>query len=179
MNVEKPLLTKSLTSACLFGVGDLSTQAILRKDDENHDWARTGRQVVFGGAIFAPLAHGWYILLEAQMAKTGLTGAKEVVSKIAADQLIFTPPINVVFFTASSMMEGKGPGESYQQAVDKLWPTLKVNWTVWPLIHTVTFSVIPFEFRILWINVCAMGWSGFLSFMANTKQKDEATALTS
>ena len=47
--------------------------------------------------------------------------------KIAADQLIFTPPMNTVFFTVSTLMEGKRLEDGIQKTKDQLWPTLKVS----------------------------------------------------
>ena len=51
---------------------------------------------------------------------------------------------------------------------DKLWPTLKVNWVVWPVLQGVNLSVVPLQYRILYINVCSLFWSAYLSKMTNT-----------
>ncbi|KEF51407.1 uncharacterized protein A1O9_12556 [Exophiala aquamarina CBS 119918] len=47
---KRPLLTQAVTTAVLFGAGDtLAQQAVERKGFRNHDAARTGRMVLYGG----------------------------------------------------------------------------------------------------------------------------------
>ncbi|EGE00754.1 hypothetical protein TESG_08047 [Trichophyton tonsurans CBS 112818] len=48
----RPLLTQSVGSAVLFGTGDvLAQQLVDRVGIEKHDFARTGRMVLYGGGI--------------------------------------------------------------------------------------------------------------------------------
>ena len=49
----------------------------------------------------------------------------------------------------------------------QLWPTLKVNWLVWPGLTAFNLGLVPPPYRILFINFCSLGWSAFLSNMAN------------
>ncbi|KAG7399200.1 hypothetical protein PHYBOEH_009366 [Phytophthora boehmeriae] len=170
---DSPLVTKGVTSAILFGVGDRLAQRIESsgtedddKDDsaDRHGIKRTVRMMVWGGVAFAPLGHAWYNFLE-----RAVRGSRKavVVKKIAADQLIFTPPVNLAFFTYAGVTEGKPLRESVDSAAAKLPPTLAVNWTVWPLVHICTFGFVPLEYRVLFINFVNIGWSAFLSGMAS------------
>lgn len=36
---------------------------------------------------------------------------------------------------------------------DKLWPTMKANWVVWPLANFVAFRFLHQDVRILYANV--------------------------
>lgn len=48
--VSRPLLTQVVTTAILFGTGDvIAQQAVDKKGLEKHDLARTGRMVLYGG----------------------------------------------------------------------------------------------------------------------------------
>lgn len=48
--VKRPLLTQVVTTAVLFGAGDvIAQQAVDKKGLEKHDLARTGRMVLYGG----------------------------------------------------------------------------------------------------------------------------------
>lgn len=48
--VKRPLLTQVVTTAILFGTGDvIAQQAVDKKGLEKHDLARTGRMVLYGG----------------------------------------------------------------------------------------------------------------------------------
>ncbi|KAF4323600.1 hypothetical protein BBO99_00001955 [Phytophthora kernoviae] len=157
---DSPLVTKGVTSAILFGVGDRIAQRIEGsetddngdKDDsaDRHGLKRTARMVLWGGVLFAPIGHAWYNFLE--KAVRGTTRAA-VAKKIAADQLLFSPPLSLTFFTYAGVSEGKPLREAVETAVAKLPPTLAVNWTVWPLVHVCTFGFVPLEYRILFINL--------------------------
>ena len=39
---------------------------------------------------------------------------------------------------------------------------------VWPLVHLCTFSVVPLNYRVLWVNCANFVWSGFLSAQAHS-----------
>lgn len=53
--VKRPLLTQVVTTAILFGTGDvIAQQAVDKKGLEKHDLARTGRMVLYGGGESKP-----------------------------------------------------------------------------------------------------------------------------
>lgn len=54
--VSRPLLTQVVTTAILFGTGDvIAQQAVDKKGLEKHDLARTGRMFLYGGGEFLPV----------------------------------------------------------------------------------------------------------------------------
>lgn len=174
---ERPLLTKGVTSAVLFGLGDRIAQRLEDSEstpdsdngtDDALRWknslSRTARMMVWGGLLFAPVGHGWYNLLEKAVRGKGRAA---VVKKIALDQLVFTPPVTLAFFSVMQCMEGESVDTAVQSSVAKVPPTLAVNWTVWPLIHVCTFGFVPLQYRILFINFANIGWSAFLSIMSS------------
>jgi protein Mpv17 len=55
---KRPVLIKSVTSAVLFGAGDVLSQKLDK--DKPLDSKRTLRMVLWGGT-FGVLAHGWYV----------------------------------------------------------------------------------------------------------------------
>jgi protein Mpv17 len=95
------------------------------------DFVRLGRMVTWGAA-FAPLAHVWYAQLDKIV--TGKS-AMAVASKVTLDQLTWTPVINSLFFFSTTMMTTADVGASTNAVTEKLWPTLKVNWVVWPVLQ--------------------------------------------
>lgn len=38
---------------------------------------------------------------------------------------------------------------------------------MWPVAQAVNFALVPLQLRVLFVNVVALGWSMFLSSMAN------------
>lgn len=72
-------------------------------------------------------------------------------------------------------METGKPELGIQAIQDKLWPTLKVNWVVWPVLQGINFSLVPLQYRLLYINFCSLFWSAYLSNMAAAKPTPTAT----
>ena len=33
-----------------------------------------------------------------------------------------------------------------------LWPTLLVNWQIWPAAQVINFNYVPLRLRVLWLN---------------------------
>ncbi|KAL4108590.1 hypothetical protein PRIC1_000304 [Phytophthora ramorum] len=170
---DSPLLTKGVTSAVLFGIGDRIAQRIENSENDGDDKSdaadrsglqRTARMMAWGGLLFAPVGHAWYNFLEKAVRGKGTSS---IIKKIAADQLVFSPPLSLAFFAYAGCSEGKPLRETVDTAVAKLPPTLAVNWAVWPLVHVCTFGFVPLQYRILFINVVNIGWSAFLSRMAS------------
>jgi hypothetical protein len=49
----RPLLTPAITTSILFGVGDIASQQLVEKRGiEKHEFARTGRMLLYGGSTF-------------------------------------------------------------------------------------------------------------------------------
>jgi hypothetical protein len=77
---RQPMLVKTLTSAALFGLGDVMSQKLEGK--AGFDWSRLARATAWG-TMFAPLAHMWYGQLEKLVPGKG---AVVVAKKVALDQ---------------------------------------------------------------------------------------------
>jgi hypothetical protein len=69
----------------------------------------------------------------------------------------------------SSCLRTAQPPAPPPQVTDKLWPTMKVNLVVWPVLQTINMSMVPLQYRLLYVNVCSLFWSAFLSNMASSK----------
>ncbi|KAF7587919.1 Protein required for ethanol metabolism [Aspergillus hancockii] len=163
---KQPILTASVTSAVLFGSGDvLAQQVVDRKGFEKHDFARTGRMALYGGAIFGPAATTWYGFLQRNVV---LKNSKAtIVARVAADQCLFTPTHLTCFLTSMAIMEGSDPIEKWRNS---FLPSYKANLTIWPLVQGVNFAIVPLEYRVLVVNLVSLGWNCLLS-MINSGDK--------
>ncbi|KAJ5698082.1 hypothetical protein N7462_000087 [Penicillium macrosclerotiorum] len=158
---KNPILTASITSAVLFGSGDvLAQQAVDRKGLEKHDFARTGRMALYGGAIFGPAATTWYGILQRHVVLRGTKAT--TVARVAADQVVFAPIQLTCFLSSMAILEGTDPLEKLQNA----WiPSYRANLMVWPFVQGVNFTFVPLELRVLVVNVVSLGWNCFLSLL--------------
>ncbi|RFU30884.1 hypothetical protein B7463_g5463, partial [Scytalidium lignicola] len=158
---SSPLLTQSITTAVLFATGDAAAQQLVEKRGlKKHDLARTGRMVLYGGAVFGPAATTWFKFLQHKVVLRNKNA--EIVARVAADQLIFAPTNLFFFLSSMAIMEGSSPKDkldnSYKTAIQS-------NWMVWPFVQAVNFKLVPLHHRVLVVNVISIGWNCYLSFL--------------
>lgn len=84
----------------------------------------------FGLALHGPIGHYWYGFLDRTIMTAAPTSAAAVASKTAIDQIFWAPIFTSVFFGSMKVMDGKAD-EISTEVKEKLWPTMKVNWTVY------------------------------------------------
>ncbi|KAK4939873.1 Protein required for ethanol metabolism [Elasticomyces elasticus] len=158
---KRPLLTQAVTTAVLFGAGDvLAQQAVEKKGFRNHDVTRTGRMVLYGGCVFGPAATKWYGFLQKRINLSSHNAT--IAARVAADQTVFAT-CNLAFFLSSmAVMEGSDPKEKLEKSY---WSGLKANWAIWPAVQAVNFKLVPLEHRVLVVNVVSLGWNCFLSYL--------------
>lgn len=112
------------------------------------DAKRTAKMAAFGLALHGPIGHYWYGFLDRSIMAHAPTSAAAVATKTAIDQILWAPIFTSVFFGSMKVMDGKGD-EIQEEISNKLWPTMKVNWTVYV---TVCFTLVKVEFMSLPID---------------------------
>ncbi|KAF2664115.1 hypothetical protein BT63DRAFT_429652 [Microthyrium microscopicum] len=190
---RRPLLTQSLTTAILFGTGDIAAQQLVESTGpSNHAYSRTARMALYGGTIFGPAATTWYRFLQARVNLS--SKATTVAARVGLDQLVFTPINLTCFLSSMAVMEGwksstgvggggvNGSSVSAGERVrEKMGSTFGQafgkNLLIWPWVQIANFSVVPLEHRVLLVNVVALGWNCYLSYLnsGGGKTKTEAT----
>jgi hypothetical protein len=64
--------------------------------------------------------------------------------------------------------------ERINERLDSTFYTaLTRNWMVWPAVQLVNFSVVPLDHRVLVVNVVALGWNCYLSYLNNKGAVDK------
>ncbi|KAL4907660.1 hypothetical protein BDW74DRAFT_147936 [Aspergillus multicolor] len=157
---KQPILTASVTSAVLFGAGDtLAQQAVDRRGLEKHDFARTGRMALYGGAVFGPAATLWFGFLQRHVVLKNSPKAT-ILARVVVDQGLFTPVHLTCFLSSMAIMEGTDPVAKWKQS---FFPSYKANLSIWPFVQGVNFAFVPLEMRVLVVNVISLGWNCLLS----------------
>ncbi|PWN40657.1 hypothetical protein IE81DRAFT_213736 [Ceraceosorus guamensis] len=152
------------SASVLFATGDTIAQQFVEKKGKNHDLIRTGRLAVYGGVIFAPIMSTWMgkILERVKFQNKAAT----LGTKVLLDQVIMSPLIISIFFTATNFLEGK-PFSAAQEKLKTSWlPTYKAAVGVWAPVQAINFSIVPPHLRLLFVNVVSVGWNTFLSVQA-------------
>merc|ERR1711879_654814 len=89
-------------------------------------------------------------------------GVLPAVKNVAYDQFIGAPIFITFFFYYLDLMNGLNFQQATEEYKKKFFPTLKMNWTVWPAIMAVNFSIVPVPYRVLYANITGMFWSVYL-----------------
>ncbi|EGG21327.1 pmp22 family protein [Cavenderia fasciculata] len=173
-----PLIVKSLTTGTLMGTGDVMAQSIeyyrygekTKKKSFEWDIGRTMTMSGVGLCFSGPVLHFWYRKLDRVFKGEGKI---VVAKKLACDQLLFAPCVISVFMGIMDTLNHKSPNSILPRIKRDLPPALLVNWSLWPLAQTVTFSVIPPHLRVLFVSIVSVFWNIFLSQLGNKKDDQQ------
>ena len=170
--VERPVLTKAVTSAVLAAGGDVCAQRLTHRGAVRAarasdapapafawDGARTARLALLGFCFTGPTVHHWYGLLERW--RPGATRAA-LLSKVLADQALFAPLITGAYFAAEAVLRGTAPGPA-DSVRQRLPSTLLVGYTIWPAANFINFRFTPLPLRAPASSLVAFFWNIYLS----------------
>jgi hypothetical protein len=166
-----PLATKSITSAVLVGLGDLLSQGIemwLKDKAQVPDLQRISTMAIFGGVYVGPLLHYWYTFVLGRYfpSPSFLT----VLKKTILDQTLFATFGCYSFFIGLTLLNGGTLEQGHTKVRKELWQTLQANWTIWPVVQLVNFSIVPIQYQVLVVNSVAVFWNAYLSYVQFTKK---------
>ena len=134
-----PLLTKGVTSFLIVGGGDILTQTILEDGKDGFDFKRLGIMSLLGGALVGPALHFWYNALFRMIPGTAVSN---VLTRVAADQLLFAPPFVAMFMSSVLVLEGKS--NKVVEVLTEEWQTAVVtNWYIWVPAQLINFRFVP------------------------------------
>ena len=162
----------------LFGLGDFITQFFIQKNDK-YDSYRTKKMTLFGFLFAAPVLHVWYSHLLPKCANMifsyGLfkpynTPNKNTLCGVFLDQTAFASFFLVNFFMIMDYVDTRDAKNSWKNLKEKFWPTLLLNWTIWPAAQLINLSFIPIPYRVLYVNSLGLFWNCYLSY---AQYKDE------
>lgn len=115
--------------------------------------------------FFGPAAHAWYNMVFRVFPGTGLLSTLQ---KACMGQLFFGPSFTCIFFAAFLIQTGQF---SLSNWLGKIRRDLPGAWLAglgfWPLVDLVSYSLIPVQFIPLFVNVCSLVWTIYLSIVAN------------
>ena len=160
-----PIFTKSVTAGFIFALSDYLAQRFEKKEGSKQDWTRTMTSAAVGLFCFGPAAHAWYNMIFRVFPGSGLLSTLQ---KAAMGQLFFGPSFTCIFFAASLIQTGQFSLANWFRKIRSDLPGTWVSGLCfWPLVDLVSYSVIPVQFIPLFVNVCSLVWTIYLSTVAN------------
>ena len=178
--MEKPLLTKSITSCATNAFSDVLCQNLIitTKEEEGDtstskslsiDKRRLGQAAVTGLIWSGPITHYWYKILFGKLTISINDPIIGLVVQILLDSIIFSPITVSGYFTLRSIMEGSGIEGIKDKLSTRLVKTVLGAWKFWPAANIVNFGFIPLEFRVLYMNIMSIFWSFYLTYVNGQK----------
>jgi len=166
---SKPVSTQAVTTALLWGVGDMASQRVERK--KNFDWRRTMQTMAYAGCCLGPIGHFWYLGLDTVAARYLQPGTlANVATKVLADSLIYGPLHVALFFGYMEIVEGHGLQGAAKKLKQDFWPTFAAELGFWPAFQAMNFWRVPVEHQLLAVNIACIFDSTFLCWAKHEDQ---------
>jgi len=108
---------------------------------------------------------------------------------VLADQVVFTPVNLTLFLSTMSYLEAfpksnpnaaearrKTAESRVRERLDSTFmEALTKNWMIWPWVQLANFSLVPLDHRVLVVNVVALGWNCYLSYLNSKGSVEDKT----
>ena len=164
---EKPISTKTIINIVIYLLGDWLSQTIfLKKNILDFDAGRTLKNG-FVGMCFGPAVHEYYEFSDYILPVDGVTiGITNRAFKILMDQTIYLSIKCSIYIMAIGVLNGVTVQDSTENVKNRIKPIMFTAWKFWPLVHCVTYGLIPARHRILWVNSVDLVWNAILASKA-------------
>jgi len=71
--------------------------------------------------------------------------------------------IHSIYIFSVDVLNGGTTETASDNVKTKIRPVMIKAWKFWPLVHCVTYGVIPGRHRVLWVNAVDLIWNGILA----------------
>jgi len=157
---HQPIATKTIINVIIYSLGDwLSQTLFVGEDILEFDARRTLRNGLIGLG-FGPLVHSYYEFSDAILpVEIGMNR----LYKILMDQTLYISVKCSIYIVAVGLLSGESLEYGVENVRSKLKDIMFTAWKFWPLVHCVTYGVIPARHRILWVNCVDLIWNAILA----------------
>ncbi|CAI2330413.1 unnamed protein product [Caenorhabditis sp. 36 PRJEB53466] len=156
---RRPLLTQVVVSGGVSGAGDAFTQYLTGQKTWDH-W-RTARFTCLAAVFIAPPLNVWFRVLERIRHANRHV---QVLSRMAPDQLVFSPLFNAFILVQLRVLEGFSVSESIERMKADWFVVYSSSLRVWPFVQLLNFYFVPLNYRVILIQVVAFFWNSWLSY---------------
>lgn len=122
------------------------------------------------GLIMGPFGHFWYKILDSKMPSRALG---MVALKVAMDQIISAPLLNVFYIMGSNLLDGKKLDKCIEIFKEKFLEIYAYDCSMWPAVQVLNFYLVPTAYRLLYVNAVSLVWNSILSFILFAENDDE------
>jgi protein Mpv17 len=169
---KRPVLCNSIAGFTISATGDFFSQGLEKKNIVDISRViQTGLLGSFIGGGFLPIYYG---ALD-RIFGSSQTNMVVVLSKVIADQIIYSPFQITTFFAYSSAVSHNWvSSESYSNQVkDKLRASFYDTWlldcSIWPVINIINYRMVPLIYRPIFNGFADVFWQSYLNYVSFKK----------
>lgn len=166
---SQPIVTKTTINVIIYLLGDwLSQTVFVKKNILEFDALRTLRNGLIG-LVFGPLVHEYYEFSDWILP---VNVPINRLYKIFMDQTIYLFVKCSIYITAVNMLAGESWDYSSDVAKGKIKGVMFTAWKFWPFVHAITYTAIPAQHRILWVNCVDLFWNAILALKTSSSSEE-------
>lgn len=166
----KPVITKSITTGIIMGVGDVLSQAI--ESGGRTNIARMISFVISGIVFVGPFTHYMYEFLWNMGVwlenKFGTPKRGRTLTQVVVDQTLGVAAFFPAYFYVYEIIEAftlfRLPvlANATTKIKKEMISVLLMQYKIWPLANYVNFAFVPLNLQVLFGNIVALFWNIFL-----------------
>ena len=178
LNEASPFQTAAAISGTVYGLGDLTAQAYEGRGLRDLDAPRLLRSAAAGALAHGPLSHLFYEKLDRFFVLSDALGNGDAwfapLVKVGIDQTLWAATWNALYLSLLGAMRLESPSVIRSSVASSGWDVLRAGWRLWPLVHLLTYTVVPLNARLLWVDAVDLGWVSVLAaYAAQRKGREE------
>ncbi|XP_061396679.1 mpv17-like protein [Musca vetustissima] len=164
----RPYLAEGLRAAGIMGTGDILAQTVVEKKSlKDVDLIRTAKYGSLGMLFVGPVLKFWFGLLDRQI--RGRQGVQRALKKMAVDQVIMAPSLNLAIASMVGLINNEKPQEIAERIKTQYPDIMKTNYMIWPAVQILNFGLVPLRYQVVFVQTIAVFWNCFVSQMLNEK----------
>lgn len=153
-------------------IGDCTCQCIqhrlVKKQQQQLDWGRTAKFAVIGLTLHGPYFFKGFELLDAKFG-TAATFRNAITKSLVGQVTLFPTYTSLFLMYASLLVDGSTWEQGVSRVKQRLPGLLVTGSAYWPVVNMLNFKFLaPGNQRVLAVNVCAIVWNSYLSYISTT-----------
>ena len=136
---------------------------------------RSARATVIGATTISLSLYAWYYkfipYFFSRFSATSIVNRYNAMAITVLDQTIFAPYLTVAYLFTINYLEFFSVSDAIENVKKHFLVILIGNYSFWPFVNYLNFRFVPFDYRILGINLCSITWNTFLAYRNQTNKK--------
>jgi hypothetical protein len=138
------------------------------------DFHRSMQMGLIRAFVVTPFVMFWYRFLFVLSPGTSFL---RTVTRVIIDQSISSPIVISLVFTSKAVLNRQSVSHWFSQLKEQFFTTWITGLRYWPIVHMLTFSIIPSVYRPVWSHFASVYWNAILSYYSNIPPDSEFSSL--